>query len=250
MLTSKQKLALVQLIFEQKDLLMAPFSPMITRKKKLLAWDDIRNNLLAIGADPEAIPNSKILRDKIWPNIKRLSLEKTSSQGKTGGAGGKLTEIDEFVINIVGRDSAQILPVRNENFPINISPSSNIGSSLKMEPTLGDNCNSSMQTNVAECEVIIQVLEETEDTKMNLGDKITQSSSGSFMKNQNKGSKKSWSVNDQMEEMVDLRIAKIKLECINLELQNKKLKLEIQQLELQNTVIDGKFPLIFENVEM
>lgn len=50
-------------------------------------------------------------RDVSWPNLRRYSIDKRDRINKTGEGGGtkaKLTEVDELVLDIIGRDSAVV----------------------------------------------------------------------------------------------------------------------------------------------
>ena len=49
------------------------------------------------------------LRDTTWANLKRATVAKSDENRKTGSSGKKLTEIDEAVLDIIGKTSATIV---------------------------------------------------------------------------------------------------------------------------------------------
>lgn len=88
---------------------MSPFSSTVTKKTKQNAWEGIRTQLNDVGAN---IENIRTLRDVIWANIRRSMTKKMSEAKKTGAGGsGNLTELDETVLDILGRESANVEPV-------------------------------------------------------------------------------------------------------------------------------------------
>ena len=60
----------------------------------------------------------KTLRDVIWANIRRGTIKKVSDSKKTGARGSELTELDDTVLDILGRESANLEPVKVEDTPI------------------------------------------------------------------------------------------------------------------------------------
>ena len=63
--------------------------------------------------------SAKTLRDVLWVNIRRSTLKKFSESKTTGlGGSGELTELDETVLDILGRESANIEPVKMEDSDI------------------------------------------------------------------------------------------------------------------------------------
>jgi hypothetical protein len=201
-LTKSQKLTLVQLILEQKDILLARFSPTVTRRRKTKIWINIRESLLAMGADSEDIPDIASLRDKIWPNLRKAAMVKAQDQAKTGATGGRLSEMDDLILNIIGRESPMMKPVDSKNFPV----------------TFGDtpaNAIVPTSTNGAP-----SPNRRTEDCI-----RITQEPI--LVKKQSRVVKSE----DMMEELTKLRIEKLKIDLITQRLTNRKLELEIERLE-------------------
>ena len=69
-----------------------------------------------VGANVDSI---KTLRDVIWANIRRSTIKKVSESKKTGAGGrGQLSELDETVLDILGRESANLEPVKVEDSEI------------------------------------------------------------------------------------------------------------------------------------
>ena len=116
MLSKQQKLLLVQLVKEHKLIVLAPFSSTVTKKVKQEAWEKIHRQLNGVGAN---IDSAKTLRDVLWANIRRATLKKVSESKKTGAGGsGELTELDETVLDVLGRESTNLEPVKVDDSDI------------------------------------------------------------------------------------------------------------------------------------
>ena len=116
MLSKQQKLLLAQLVKEHKLIVLAPFSSTVTKKVKQEAWEKIRRQLNGVGAN---IDSAKTLRDVLWANIRRATLKKVSESKKTGAGGsGELTELDETVLDVLGRESTNLEPVKVDDSDI------------------------------------------------------------------------------------------------------------------------------------
>ena len=116
MLSKQQKLLLAQLVRDHKMIVLAPFSSKVTKKAKQEAWETIRTQLNGVGAN---IDSAKTLRDVLWANIRRSTLKKVTESKKTcSGGSGELTDLDETVLDILGRESANIEPVKVEDSDI------------------------------------------------------------------------------------------------------------------------------------
>ena len=116
MLSNSQKLLLAQLVRENKTILLASFSSTVTKKAKQKAWESILSQINGVGAN---VDNIKTLRDVIWANIRRSTIKKVSDSKKTGAGGsGQLFELDETVLDILGRESANLEPVKVEDTDI------------------------------------------------------------------------------------------------------------------------------------
>jgi len=54
-----------------------------------------------------------MMRDVIWENIRRSTIKNVSESKKTGAGGsGQLSELDETVLDILSRESANLEPVK------------------------------------------------------------------------------------------------------------------------------------------
>ena len=116
MLLKSQKLLLAQLVRENKTIVLAPFSSTVTQKAKQQAWENILSQINGVGANVDSI---KTLQDVIWANIRRSTIKKVSESKKTGAGGsGQLSELDETVLDILGRESANLEPVKVEDSEI------------------------------------------------------------------------------------------------------------------------------------
>ena len=116
MLPESQKLLLAQLVKENKTIVLAPFSSTVTKKAKQQAWENILRQINDVGANVDSI---KTLRGVIWANIRRSTIKKVSESKKTGAGGnGQLSELDETVLDILGRESANLEPVKVEDSEI------------------------------------------------------------------------------------------------------------------------------------
>ena len=72
--------------------------------------------VLGIGVN---IDSAKTLRDVLWANIRRSTAKKVTESEKTGAGGsGELTELDETVLDVLGRESANIEPAKVEDSDI------------------------------------------------------------------------------------------------------------------------------------
>lgn len=116
MLSKSQKLLLAQLVRESKTIVLAPFSSTVTKKAKQKAWESILSQINGVGAN---VDNIKTLRDVIWANIRQNTIKKVSDSKNTGvGGSGQLSELDETVLDILGRESANLEPVKVEDTDI------------------------------------------------------------------------------------------------------------------------------------
>ena len=84
---------------------MSILVPNVTMKRRNSIWDDIGSHLNSLGAN---IPDSKWLRDREWDYVKRQTSAKIQKNGCTGAAPQAYTDLDEVVIDILGRDSANV----------------------------------------------------------------------------------------------------------------------------------------------
>ena len=78
--------------------------------------------MIALGG---IVPSIKDIRDTAWNNLKRKAVKKYNDGKKTGAAGSKLTELDNIVLDIVGRESVKINALNIEDTPISFSCENN-----------------------------------------------------------------------------------------------------------------------------
>ena len=90
-------------------ILLAPFSSTVTKKAKQEAWETICTQLNGVGTNIDCV---KTLRDVLWANIRRSTLTKGSESKKCGAGGSGELELGETVLDSLGRESANIEPVK------------------------------------------------------------------------------------------------------------------------------------------
>ena len=108
MLSKEQKLLLVKEILQRKDTIFGSFSEKSDAiKKKRAAWEEIQK-ILASNGYSDSVEN---LRDVCWRNIRQASVTKFDNSRKTGASGGSkqiVSDVDNIVLDIIGRESAVI----------------------------------------------------------------------------------------------------------------------------------------------
>ena len=97
--TPEQFVALAESIRERKEVLFGPLSPWLTNKAKRLAWEEIVQEMTAIGC---VIKNYTYLRDTIWNNLRRSVSKRWDERKNTGAEGGEVPEYDDIVMDIIG----------------------------------------------------------------------------------------------------------------------------------------------------
>ena len=124
MLSKDNKLYLAQLVNEHKDILFPPLTIKLTNQVKVAAWEKIRTALMARGA---IIKDAKYLRDREWSNLSRQVVGRYRTSLKTGEAGSSLSQLDNLVLDIEGRDSVNVraLDVPNNRIIVR-KPSTNL----------------------------------------------------------------------------------------------------------------------------
>ncbi len=109
-----------QEVRDRKDVLFKPLSGFITKKLKDSNWEEIRLKLISSGA---VIKDVSTLRDVEWYNLKKSSQTKYRNSLKSGAAGSKLTELDECVMDILGRQSANVIGLNLPDMDISFAAS-------------------------------------------------------------------------------------------------------------------------------
>ena len=103
-----RKLLLLNEIFIRKEVIFGNFNTVVDgRKKKLDSWAEIKTVMSANGCEKTVSE----LRDVMWQNIRKTTMKKIDNSRQTGGEGGqecKLTEVDNLVLLIVGKESLAV----------------------------------------------------------------------------------------------------------------------------------------------
>ena len=105
MLTYHQKLKLVELVYANKSVLFGKRRPGIDCKKREI-WKNIHRELLALGA---VVTNHKTLKRIGFDNLKLATMKKYVKSLKTGSQSFTFTKAEEVILDIVGRDSIDIV---------------------------------------------------------------------------------------------------------------------------------------------
>lgn len=103
------KLILLEMIKENKDTLFGSFNRNITRESKNSTWKIIYDKCRARGINVGK--DYVYLRDTIWQNLRRSTVTKVDKRNQTGGEGGRsleLTDIDNAVLDTIGKDNPVI----------------------------------------------------------------------------------------------------------------------------------------------
>ncbi|KAB7507651.1 hypothetical protein Anas_03573 [Armadillidium nasatum] len=128
----------------ENEILFGSFSATLTKGVRSQAWIEIANFARSVNL----IPRDKkwtYARDVLWQNIKKATMAKRDITTKTGKEGmGKLTEIDELVLEILGKESPhfyglgvkEIIPSLESANPI--SGLSNFSSKTSIHHEIGD----------------------------------------------------------------------------------------------------------------
>ncbi|XP_063219058.1 uncharacterized protein LOC134529167 [Bacillus rossius redtenbacheri] len=101
------KIILLNKIKDSRDILFGAFSDKLTKQNKMSAWQEIRDFAASLGVISEN-KDWTYVRDVVWQNLKKSTMGKVDNSKKTGASGGidvKLTDVDNIVLDIVGRDS-------------------------------------------------------------------------------------------------------------------------------------------------
>ena len=120
MIPKSLKLLFAQEVRERKEVLFKPLGGHITKKLKDSNWEEIRLKLISSGAVIKDVPT---LRDVEWYNLKKSSQTKYRNSLKSGAAGSKLTEIDECVMDVLGRQSANVMGLNLPDMDISFAAS-------------------------------------------------------------------------------------------------------------------------------
>ena len=114
-MNTTEKLLFLSGVKTNKATLFGSFSMELSRDDKLEAWSKIVTNLQAHGVSLAVEKPVKYFRDTVWPNLRRYTMDKKEKKSKTGESGGrcaKWTEVDQLVLDIVGKDSPAARGIR------------------------------------------------------------------------------------------------------------------------------------------
>jgi len=212
MLNKSQKLLLLTLVFDVKDHLFAKFSPLVTRESKRAKWQAILEKLQDAGADVHSVES---LRDIHYSNVVRSTKNKLDTNRATGSGGNvKFTELDEWVIKILGDKNASLNPLPIEGSPV-IFHGVNEPRIILPPPTSTDG---NKESNANDPNIT------------NEGGPVELPLDGPSVSTRRRGRtvpSMPVSTNSVNEELSNLRKRKLELECEKLKLEIKKLKREV-----------------------
>uniref|UniRef100_A0A915L8W4 Regulatory protein zeste n=1 Tax=Romanomermis culicivorax TaxID=13658 RepID=A0A915L8W4_ROMCU len=106
--TIEQKLLILQQIYDRKNILFAKFDEKVTADDQQKNWQHVKDFIDSLGV---TMVNKQwdYVRDAWWQNIKRvtiLKIDKFRKMGAEGGVEAKLTELDNAILDLIGKDSA------------------------------------------------------------------------------------------------------------------------------------------------
>ncbi|CAG9759995.1 unnamed protein product [Ceutorhynchus assimilis] len=128
----EKKISFLQKLREYKEILDGKFSDKVSSEKKQQAWEELLQYAKSIGMVSESCTKEK-LRDTTWGNWKRRAKEKLDKSRQTGSGKVILTELDNLVLDILGRNTPGVMGMT--------------GVSSDSEDTDEDKCNSVVPTN-------------------------------------------------------------------------------------------------------
>ena len=102
-MTSEHRTELARLVRDNKEILIGKFTPSVTQKSRDQKWTDIYTHLTGLGAVVEDV---NMLRFTVYPNISKATRRKRDLAKSTGQGPPIWTELDEIILDIIGRDSA------------------------------------------------------------------------------------------------------------------------------------------------
>lgn len=106
------KLLIVKKIGECKESLFASFSATITKETKAAKWQEIVDYATSVGFENNG--NWQYFRDTTWNNWKKAAVTNWDKANHTGAGGGEeleLTELDEAILDVIGRESASLIGI-------------------------------------------------------------------------------------------------------------------------------------------
>ncbi|KAI5723864.1 hypothetical protein M8J76_011996 [Diaphorina citri] len=118
MASIREKILVLEKIEEAKHILFGKFNPTLTRQTKQDKWKEVfgKCQMLGLFLDKEFT----YLRDVFFPNLKKTTMAKIDRSRSTGTGGGKdakLTEIDNKILDIIGRETPGVVGLPVEETP-------------------------------------------------------------------------------------------------------------------------------------
>ncbi|KAI6208047.1 hypothetical protein M3Y96_00073300 [Aphelenchoides besseyi] len=136
-------MAFLDAIFERKDLLFGRFSAKLTTVEKNEHWEQVRSQLVSHGFSK--VPTTESLRGVHWQNLQRRAKEKRDKNKRTGNGGVKMTDIDNRVLDILGRESPVVI-----GLPVADTSRSQTSIELSSGDNLGEEVSNSVTSNSAD----------------------------------------------------------------------------------------------------
>lgn len=223
------KVMIVKKINENKQLLFGALSNSVTDEAKRAKWNEILDYATSIGFQING--DWEYLRNTIWAsNWKRRAIEKWDQKRKTGAGGGdevQLTELDEAVMDVVGRESASAIGIRGATESMEVVPEDSVDPELIQSSVVSQNADM-----INDDELLTRA--PPASTKSIKKRKVPEPAQDMAMP----GSK----LDHLKNEKADLQVKHLKLANFKLELETYKTQLEIMQLE--NTLgYNHKYPV-------
>jgi hypothetical protein len=103
LMTQDHRLELASMVRDNKQVLIGKFSPSVTQKSRDQKWTEIYTHLTELGAVFEDV---NMLRFTAYPNLAKATKKKRDLAKSTGQGPPNYTELDNIILDIIGRDSA------------------------------------------------------------------------------------------------------------------------------------------------
>jgi len=103
MMTHDHKIILAKFVRDNKGVLVGKFSPSVTQKARDKKWTEIFTHLTELGAVFEDVSS---LRFTAYRNLSKATKKKRDLAKSTGQGPPNYNELDEIILDIIGRDSA------------------------------------------------------------------------------------------------------------------------------------------------
>ena len=124
--TKEQKISLALKVRDKKTQLFgrqsgcgASNTSSITHRVKQEAWTQIFNELAEEGIRIDSLID---LRHNVWPNIVKRTQKKFRESRNTGASGSSLDELDQVVLDVIGRESPLLMPLGMRDVGVRMEP--------------------------------------------------------------------------------------------------------------------------------